>query len=52
MKIRQVCPGYSPAIGRMEYHVRNMSERLTRELDVTVFANDPAMKVDQRGPGG
>lgn len=43
MKILQVCQGYFPAIGRMEDHMRNMIERLARELEVTVFATDRQM---------
>ena len=42
MRILQVCPGYSPAIGGVEQHVRNISERLAREHEVTVFATDPS----------
>jgi len=50
MKIRQVCPGYSPAIGRMEDHVRNMSERLAREHKVIVDVTDTSGNINQRGP--
>jgi glycosyltransferase involved in cell wall biosynthesis len=42
MRILQVCPGYFPAIGGVEQHVRNISERLAREHQVTVFATDPS----------
>ena len=42
MKILQVCPGYFPAIGGVEEHVRNISARLAREHEVTVFATDPS----------
>lgn len=42
MKILQVCPGYFPAIGGVEEHVRNISERLAHEHEVTVFATDPS----------
>ena len=40
MKILQVCPGYFPSIGGVEEHVRNISERLAHEHEVTVFACD------------
>jgi glycosyltransferase involved in cell wall biosynthesis len=42
MKILQVCPGYLPAIGGVEQHVSNISQRLAREHQVTVFATDPS----------
>ena len=42
MKILQVCPKYFPSIGGVEEHVRNISERLVREHEVTVFACDPS----------
>ncbi|MBA7473387.1 GDP-mannose:cellobiosyl-diphosphopolyprenol alpha-mannosyltransferase [subsurface metagenome] len=42
MKILQVCPKYFPSIGGVEQHVRNISERLAREHEVTVFATDPS----------
>lgn len=42
MKILQVCPKYFPSIGGVEQHVRNISERLAREYEVTVFATDPS----------
>ena len=45
MKILQVCPGYFPALGGLEQHVRNISERLAREHEVTVFAADPSGKL-------
>lgn len=41
MKILQVCPKYYPSIGGVEEHVRNISERLAKEHEVTVFACDP-----------
>jgi len=40
MKILQVCPKYFPSIGGVEEHVRNISERMTRQHEVTVFACD------------
>jgi len=42
MKILEVCPGYPPTLGGVEQHVRNISERLAREHEVTVFATDPS----------
>jgi len=42
MKVLQVCPKYYPAIGGVEQHVRNISERMSREHEVTVFATDPS----------
>jgi len=47
MKILQVCPAYFPAIGGLEQHVRNISQRLAREHDVTVFATDPSGKLPE-----
>jgi hypothetical protein len=35
-------PRILPAIGGVEQHVRNISERLDREHQVTVFATDPS----------
>lgn len=37
MKILQVSHGYYPAIGGIEEHVRNISERLARKHEVVVF---------------
>ena len=45
MKIAQVCPGYPPALGGVEQHVRHISERLAREHQVTVFATDASGKL-------
>jgi len=42
MKVLQVCPKYYPAIGGVEQHVRNISERMSREHEVTVFTCDPS----------
>jgi len=42
MKILQVCPKYFPSIGGVEEHVKNISERLAQEHQVTVFACDPS----------
>ena len=47
MKILQVCPGYFPAIGGVEEYVRNISERLAKEHEVTVFAADPSGELTQ-----
>ena len=40
MKILQVSNGYPPYIGGVEEHVRNVSERLAKKHDITVFATD------------
>jgi glycosyltransferase involved in cell wall biosynthesis len=48
MKILQVCPKYYPSIGGVEEHVRNISERLAREHEVTVFACDPSGKLPKQ----
>jgi len=45
MKILQVCPKYYPSIGGVEEHVRNISERLAKKHDVTVFTTDPSGKL-------
>ena len=45
MKILQVCPKYYPTIGGVEEHVKNISERLAKEHEVTVFACDPSGKL-------
>lgn len=45
MRILQVCPKYYPAIGGVEEHVKNISERLAKEHEVTVFACDPSGKL-------
>lgn len=45
MKILQVCPKYYPSIGGVEEHVKNISERLAKEHEVTVFACDPSEKL-------
>jgi glycosyltransferase involved in cell wall biosynthesis len=42
MNILQVSPKYYPSIGGVEEHVRNLSERLARECEVTVFTADPS----------
>jgi len=40
MRILQVCPRYPPSIGGVEEHVKNISERLAKNCDVTVFTAD------------
>jgi len=45
MKILQVCPRYYPSIGGVEEHVRNISERLAKKYDVSVFTTDPSEKL-------
>ena len=47
MKILQVCPKYHPSIGGVEEYVKNISERLAKEHEVTVFACDPSGKLPQ-----
>jgi len=42
MKILQVCPKYYPFLGGVDQHVRNISERLARGHEVTVFTCDPS----------
>lgn len=48
MKILQVCPKYYPAIGGIEEHVKNISERLAKEHEVTVFTCDPSGKLPRQ----
>jgi glycosyltransferase involved in cell wall biosynthesis len=45
MKILQVCPKYYPDTGGVEEHVKNISERLAKKFEVSVFATDPAGKL-------
>jgi glycosyltransferase involved in cell wall biosynthesis len=42
MKILHVCPRYYPYRGGVEEHVRNISERLAKKYDVSVFTTDPS----------
>jgi glycosyltransferase involved in cell wall biosynthesis len=42
VRILQVCPKYYPSVGGVEQHVRNISERLAHEHEVTVFTCDPS----------
>jgi len=44
MKILEVSPKYSPSVG-VEEHLRNISERLAKKHDVTVFAADASGKL-------
>jgi glycosyltransferase involved in cell wall biosynthesis len=41
MKILQVCPKYHPSFGGVEEHVKNLSERMACNHEVTVFTCDP-----------
>ena len=45
MRILQVCPKYYPCIGGNEEYVKNISERLAKKHEVTVFAGDPSGKL-------
>jgi len=45
MNILQVCPRYHPYIGGVEEHVLNISERLAKEHNVSVFTTDPSGKL-------
>jgi glycosyltransferase involved in cell wall biosynthesis len=47
VKILQVCPSYYPHLGGVEEHVQNISERLAKEHEVTVFTGDPSRKLPQ-----
>ena len=40
MRILQVCNDYYPALGGLGLYVKNLSERLAREHEVTVFSAD------------
>lgn len=42
MRIAEVCPKYYPSIGGVETHVKNISERLAKENDLSVFTTDPS----------
>jgi glycosyltransferase involved in cell wall biosynthesis len=42
MRILQVLPRYLPVLGGVEEHVRNISERLAHQHEVTVFTTDPS----------
>jgi len=45
MKIAQVCHRYFPYTGGVEEHVKNISERLVKNFEVSVFATDPTGKL-------
>ena len=45
MKLLQVCQRYSPYVGGVEEHVRNISERLAKNNDVLVATTDPSGKL-------
>lgn len=47
MKVLQVCPRYYPNIGGVEEHVRNISERLVKNHEVTVATTDPTGKLSE-----
>jgi glycosyltransferase involved in cell wall biosynthesis len=42
MRILQVCPTYHSHVGGIAEHARNISERLAKDHDVTVFGTDPS----------
>jgi len=48
MRILQVSPRYYPPIGGIEEHVKNVSERLAKKHEVTVFACDPSGKLPKQ----
>jgi len=48
MRILQVCPKYQPSVGGIEEHVKNVSERLAKEHEVTVFACDPSGRLPKQ----
>lgn len=48
MKILQVCPRYYPYIGGVEEHVRNISERLAKNYELSVFTTDPSGKLPKQ----
>lgn len=49
MKIAQICPRYSPDIGGVETHVKEISERLVKAgHNVEVITTDPSGKLDKR----
>ena len=48
MKVVQVCPRYYPYIGGLETHVENISKRLARKYDVSVFTTDPSGKLPKK----
>lgn len=49
MKIAQICPRYSPDIGGVETHVKEISERLVKAgHDIEVITTDPTGKLKKR----
>lgn len=48
MKVLQVCQRYAPYIGGIEEHVRNVSERLAPDFDVSVATTDPSGKLPRK----
>jgi len=49
LKIAQICPRYSPDIGGVETHVKEISERLVKAgHDVEVITTDPTGKLRKR----
>ena len=48
MKIVQVCPRYYPCVGGLETHVENISKRLAKKYDVSVFTTDPSGKLPKK----
>ncbi len=48
MKILQVSVGYPPYIGGVEEHVRNISERLAKKHNVTIFVTDASGKLPRQ----
>lgn len=48
MKVAQVSPRYYPYIGGLETHVENISKRLAKKYDVSVFTTDPSGKLPKK----
>jgi len=44
VKVVQICPRYYPYIGGLETHVENISKRLAKKYDVSVYTTDPSGK--------
>jgi glycosyltransferase involved in cell wall biosynthesis len=42
MKILHICPRYYPEIGGVEWHVKNIAERLAMKYEVSVWTTDPS----------
>lgn len=45
MRILQVCPRFYPDRGGIEDHVWNISDRLAKKFDVSIFTTDPSGKL-------